>query len=171
MIGIGEDGGSNAAIGEEDMQVHPIERVVTVGGDRAGWMAAPGRRSPVTQAARFGKVMRPGPVHSRMSCAPHFDTMRDAAFLRERALADGVTGIEGRIVAMTMDDGRSGQVYCSVFQSDDAATAQYTRPMIRAVEDVRDATDRRRQPDLPGVAAMPSHAAFHSHPSRKEATA
>ncbi len=76
------------------------------------WLAAPERPiadySLVTQAARFGKFVRPvddpDHVHSRMSYALHFDAVRYAAFLRERARADGVTRIEGRIVAVTQDD-------------------------------------------------------------------
>ncbi|WP_033921952.1 tryptophan halogenase family protein [Sphingomonas sp. 37zxx] len=63
--------------------------------------------SLVTQAAYAGRFVRPvddpAHVHSRMAYALHFDAVRYARFLSERAIAGGVTRIEGRIVDVEQD--------------------------------------------------------------------
>ena len=91
--------------------------------------------SLVTQAAYAGRFTRPSQdpnhVHSRMSYALHFDAARYAKFLGARALAGGVTRLEGRIIgaerderghiaAVMLDDGRrvEGDLFidCSGFR-------------------------------------------------------
>ncbi|UZK70291.1 tryptophan 7-halogenase [Sphingomonas sp. S1-29] len=63
--------------------------------------------SLVTQAAYAGRFIRPvddpAHVHSRMAYALHFDAVRYARFLSARAIASGVTRIEGRIVDVERD--------------------------------------------------------------------
>jgi tryptophan 7-halogenase len=91
--------------------------------------------SLVTQAAYAGRFTRPSQdaahVHSRMAYALHFDAVRYARFLSERAIAGGVVRHEGRIVdaefdhrghvaAVVLGDGRrvEGDLFidCSGFQ-------------------------------------------------------
>ena len=79
---------------------------------RGGNDAALDEYSMTIAAARAGRFTRPPDdprhVHSRLAYALHFDAARYADFLREQAVARGVTHLQRRIESATLDE--SGHV-------------------------------------------------------------